>query len=522
MPDPSDSLTWLMSNVALAQPIAKRAREEKGEWVENIEPELRRLASSLSKFSEEVEQALDLRKDSSTTLDCRVAAVGLLLKRSVDITNTAHALKDATVQCIISRLMSFDECNSVQKLLLHFKIELEAIIEDVYQAAGWDQDSMVKILEACLVQAYSGNLHVDDYFTSLYEANLESPYDPDFESEAYYEHENRLQVDDGYAEAESRRKQRVAKERCENQRRTHHSWIKFWIKTLHACPGGPTLFWPYPSQEDIGDLPDTPSFLFRTFDASSSGLSNDAVVASPASMQSQTKPRRDFLSLELEDRAQRLCAHLQKSCFGDNNRLDDLMSWSSSLLFVLQYAIWRCNVSKGRLTAHDVSICIVDTSNFPRGQFARDLWLLGQCRDPQAESPGIRNIFRLRKKGYDNGEYLSQGLLVHRDRSVVVSLQDLIQSGLYNLFPELDHPKGKMQWTNHVKDLRDLWKELQPASHEELRMASEIAVACFRTFRPCELAIILLTFKNCMVMNRTSERESRPTAKEDSPVFNAL
>ena len=104
--------------------------------MENIEPELRRLASSLSKFSEEVEQALDLRKDSSMTLDCRVAAVGLLLKRSVDITNTAHALKDATVQCIISRLMSFDECNSVQKLLLHFKTELKAIIEDVYQAAS--------------------------------------------------------------------------------------------------------------------------------------------------------------------------------------------------------------------------------------------------------------------------------------------------------------------------------------------------------------------------------------------------
>lgn len=198
------------------------------------------------------------------------------------------------------------------------------------------------------------------------------------------------------------------------------------------------------------------------------------------------------------------------------------MSWSSSLLFVLQYAIWRCNVSKGRLTADDVSICVVDTSNFPRGQFARDLRLLKQCRDSRAESPDIRNIFRLRKKNYDNGEYLSQGLLVHRNRSAVISLKDLIQSGLYNLFPELDHPVGKMKWTNRVKDLRDLWSELHPASHEELRIASEIAVACFRTCRPCELASCLLAFKNCMVMNRTSERKSRPTAKEDSTVVNAL
>ena len=92
--------------------------------MENIELELPRLASSVSKLSEEVEQALGLRRDSSTSLDCRVAAVGLLLKRSVGVADTAQALRDSTVQYVISQLMSFNGCNSVQKILLHFKTEL--------------------------------------------------------------------------------------------------------------------------------------------------------------------------------------------------------------------------------------------------------------------------------------------------------------------------------------------------------------------------------------------------------------
>ena len=121
---------------------------------------------------------------------------------------------------------------------------------------------MVKILEACLVQAYSGNLQVDDYFTSLYEANLKSPYDPDFDSEAYYEHENRLQVDDGYAEAESRRKQRVAKDPAQNTsfldqfldkdaaRLSREAFLVFGIGRQGSgtvCPPTKNLFWRHQS-----------------------------------------------------------------------------------------------------------------------------------------------------------------------------------------------------------------------------------------------------------------------------------
>jgi hypothetical protein len=58
---------------------------------------------------------------------------------------------------------------------------------------------MVRILEACHVQALTGGLNAENYFAPLYEASFESPYDPDFQSESYYDHEDRLQLDDGYS-----------------------------------------------------------------------------------------------------------------------------------------------------------------------------------------------------------------------------------------------------------------------------------------------------------------------------------
>lgn len=112
------------------------------------------------------------------------------------------------------------------------------------------------------------------------------------------------------------------------------------MQRLHICHHGPKLFWPYPDDKGVEELPVVPRYLFRAFDASSSGLSDGDVVASTASMFSKAGvSRSDILSLGLEDRAERLLAHLTKPCFGGGDHTDDLMSWSSSMLFVLQYAI---------------------------------------------------------------------------------------------------------------------------------------------------------------------------------------
>lgn len=493
-----DSTAYLvpsLSNVTLTQPTHVTASDRKHEQEEFIDHDIQRLASSATDLGEEARQAQIVNGDGNSLLSNRVAVLGSLCKKSTEIAGISQSLEIATIKYIVSEFLRFGESDRIaSKLLLQMRPEIEAVVKTTYEASGWHQYTLVRVLEACQIQALRGDLHVENYFATLYEANLESPYDPDFESEAYYDHENRLQVDDAYAKAESMRRQRKSEEQDRNERKTHRAWIAFWTRMLHGCQWGPTLFWAYPDGDDSEHLPDIPKYLFRTFDEASSGESNETMVASSAIVHRNKTSRTDILSLNREERIERLCAHLKKDCFGKQDHADNLMSWTSSLLFALQYAIWRCAI--GGRSPENVYICVVDTTSFPYGQFARDKWLLEHCRDNENESPKIQNEIRLREMGYDNGEYLSQGALTHEGRSNVVTLHHLIQSGLHDLYPEFNDSQKMKRWTNRVRDLRGDWAELRSTSHEEVRIALQISTACFQDLRPCELAICLLTLKN--------------------------
>jgi hypothetical protein len=111
----------------------------------------------------------------------------------------------------------------------------------------------------------------------------------------------------------------------------------------------------------------------------------------------------------------------------------------------------------------------------------------------------VENAIRLREqqeRAYDNGEYLSQGLLVHRNRSAVTTLEDLIQEGLHKLYPELDDSNREQKWTNRVRDLRSAWAQPRSTSPEELESSSGIATTCFAGLPAREMAICLLMLKN--------------------------
>lgn len=119
------------------------------------------------------------------------------------------------------------------------------------------------------------------------------------------------------------------------------------------------------------------------------------------------------------------------------------MSWTSSLLFAIQYAIWRCH--KFGCDSADIKICVVDTRKFPHKQFAQDKWLLQVYRHVVAQVGGETrkfSRFRLDDERYYNGEYLSQGSVNHVGRSCVVSLKTLKESGLYGLYPEFADTQG--------------------------------------------------------------------------------
>ena len=213
--------------------------------------------------------------------------------------------------------------------------------------------------------------------------------------------------------------------RREGRKREEQSWVDFWVLVLNRCPNGPTLFYPPASYEvklQMIATTDIPQYLFRTFDRWSSGRNDDNIVASIASItESLEESRKDLLSLPKHEAADMLHTHLTKKCSG-GQASDNLMSWTSSLLFAIQYAIWR----RSQFGCHpaDIKICAVDTRKFPRGQFARDMWLLQAYRATAVKLDGdIERFFRFRLEDerYHNGEYLSQGSVDHASRSCVVS-----------------------------------------------------------------------------------------------------
>jgi hypothetical protein len=204
--------------------------------------------------------------------------------------------------------------------------------------------------------------------------------------------------------------------------------------------------------------------------------------------------------------------HLNKSCFG-GEYADNLMSWSSSLLFVIQYAIWRCH--KRRCDHAEVEICMIDTRKFPRGQFARDKSLLRAYREASELDEKMRSFFnfRLENAYYDNGEYLSQGVLHHTGRPSVVSLAQLIQAGLYDLYPEFADPAANDSWTKRVGFLRSGWFIEHTTTQLDIQRAVEMARACFKSFDASDVALLLLSFKN-RKLRAPATKESFPKVQE--------
>jgi hypothetical protein len=352
-----------------------------------------------------------------------------------------------------------------------------------------------KVAEECYKQATgpSGTLDADDYFIPLEEAQLEWPYDPDFESEEYYEHEDRINLDEDYATAFQAQTERRDQARTEERQ----SWPDFWARVLSNSPDGPTLFYPPASRKNQSLRFDAiPQYLFRTFDADSSGKNDENVIASTASVFGpHERSRIDLLALHEDKAAHLLHKHLTKGCFSGECS-DNLMSWTSSLLFAIQYAVWRLQC-RGRHSS-DIKICAVDTGRFPRGQFARDTWLLEAYKLNANQDDPAQDFFRFRLEDerFYNGEYLSQGAVNHAYRSCVVSLESLIQAGLFQLYPKFEDVQGSKKWAYRALDLRQIWSEEQRTTDLEIKLALKVAGNCFSRFEACDIASILLAFKN--------------------------
>ncbi len=87
-------------------------------------------------------------------------------------------------------------------ILGHFESRINRIVKgslESYSSQGRSRKDLIAISDRC-VEEVDSELAVEDYHDAIDERAFESPFDPDFESKQYYEHENRLEIDEGYAE----------------------------------------------------------------------------------------------------------------------------------------------------------------------------------------------------------------------------------------------------------------------------------------------------------------------------------
>jgi hypothetical protein len=159
----------------------------------------------------------------------------------------------------------------------------------------------------------------------------------------------------------------------ETRRKQERCWLSYWLVTLKKATG-PTLLFPQRElTEDWSAYPEEPpNVLFLTFDRASHGENNETSMKSALSVrkdQTAKKSQRDILLLNHHDAALALGKHL-KLFPGDTN----FVSWTSSLIFAIQYAI--CREHKYKAGASDIKICATDATQYPPGQFVRDIWLL--------------------------------------------------------------------------------------------------------------------------------------------------
>ena len=144
---------------------------------------------------------------------------------------------------------------------------------------------------------------------------------------------------------------------------------------------------------------------------------------------------------------------------------DEFISWTSSLLWALQFAVRKTKMS----TEHELRVCVLDTSKFHTSTFF--------------SAPHLIQYFGLSESSaiideYHTTTYLAQGSLDVRNCSSTVSLACLRENGLFDLMPELDEEYWKRRLFLRVQNLRwTIGSAVNPLSAMTCQRALQIASA---------------------------------------------
>ena len=120
---------------------------------------------------------------------------------------------------------------------------------------------------------------------------------------------------------------------------------------------------------------------------------------------------------------------------------DEFISWTSSLLWALQFAVRKTKFS----AEHELRVCVLDTSRFITGTFLSASHLI--------QTFGLA-AFSDCTVEYHTTTYLAHGSLNVQNCSRTVSLACLRENGLFDLLPELEDEYWKPRLFLRVRNLR--------------------------------------------------------------------
>ncbi|KAJ5636266.1 uncharacterized protein N7484_009579 [Penicillium longicatenatum] len=237
-------------------------------------------------------------------------------------------------------------------------------------------------------------------------------------------------------------------------------------------------FHPHEGEKWLNDnFQKVPQYLFRvSFHRKSDGETTKIWAKSKDAKESNTGQETNILDGDRTDMADMLWRHLQWRSGSPSN----LLSWTSSLLFALQYMFYRHH--RDRVALEDITLFIIDTAQFPKEAFARDMDLISIFSKFDSR---LRNLQELRTRNTSNcsecyyfGEYFSQGALKIEGKCGSATAREIIDNGLFYLRAEfIDSLNDEKKWAKRVLELRQCFIEVKVGDETQDELELQVAVA---------------------------------------------